>query len=373
MIRIACDARCILDNSKTGIGHYANNLMKYLSMNKDIYVYYHVFENENTKELLNGKIILNRFKKLNYRQYQLLSKVIPIPYHWIFGSDDDVTIFFNYMVPPGVSGKRIVMIHDMTYKVYPETLKFRTKLWLNFGIKKSVDRADKIITASEFSKQEMIKYLDIPESKISVISCGVDSIYHPHYSKGIVEKIKNKYKIKKEYYLYTGTIEPRKNIKRLLIAYGQLSQKYMDLPQLVLVGKRGWLYNEVFETYKKYDLEDKVIFTGYIPTFEIPILMNGAKVFIYPSLYEGFGMPVLEAMSCKTPVITSNASSLPEVVGDSAFLINPFSISDIKNAILRLEKDEQFRKSLAQKGYLRSKKFSWEKVAEKMLEILKNI
>ena len=374
-MKIGCDAKCIIDDKKTGIGYYAYNLIKELQKKENITIHYHLFKNSCINNLLNkNDIFYTNSNLFSHMTYYLLSYFFHFPYHYLFGKNDDFTIFFNYIVPAGVSGKKIVMIHDMAYKRYPYTVKLRTRLWLELGMKRTVHIADKILTPSEFSKQEIIKYLKVDPNKIATISCGVDkSLYHPNYTNKTIEKVKQKYEIIGDYYLYTGTIEPRKNIKQLLIAYAELTKEQSELPLLVIVGKKGWFYKEIFDTVIKYKIENKVIFTGYIPENDVAILMNGTKIFIYPSIYEGFGMPVLEAMACKAAIITSSVSSLPEVTDNSAVLINPFSISDIKNAILKLENNKIYRQYIAQSGYYRSKKFSWDIVADNVYNMLNNI
>ena len=302
-MKIAFDAQLFLKGNKTGIAWCADNIIKELAKVPEYDCQCDFFSLGRTKEQIeNVKVYeklgvkLNPCKWFHSFAYRMLWSVIPVPYWWFFGKDRDVTVFFNFIVPPGVKGKTIVIVHDMAYKAFPETVHFKTRKRLEQTLKGSCDRADLIVTVSEFSKSEIIKYLNIPEEKIVVMPNGVDlNIYHPNYDLNLVEECKQKYGIRKDYFLFLGTLEPRKNLVRLIEAYNLLkTESKEDIPQLVLAGGKGWYYESIFETVKKLHLEQDVIFTGYVPEEDSPLLMNGAVAFVFPSLYEGFGMPPLE-------------------------------------------------------------------------------
>jgi glycosyltransferase involved in cell wall biosynthesis len=245
---------------------------------------------------------------------------------------------------------------------------------LNIALRKSCKRADKIITISEFSKSEIIRYLGIAEDKIVVMPCGVDfSKYHPNYTKAEVKVITDKYHLEDDYLLYLGTLEPRKNIIRLIGAYAQLKNNTQDIPKLVLAGRKGWMYDSIFEIVKELQLEEDVIFTGYIEASETPILMKGAKAFLFPSIYEGFGMPPLEAMACGTPVLVSNVASLPEVVGDAGVLVDPLSTQSIRDGLELLLKNEDLRNDLSRRGIERAQTFSWDKSVNIIEKVIKEL
>lgn len=381
---IAFDAHVFLEEEKTGIGWYAFHLLNALSNNKDYHFIFYIFgagvektKIQNFKKYLDSLELqyeVRICKYMSQKVYKLMTAVVPLPFSCFFRQDADVTFFLNYVIPPGVRGKRITMIHDMTYKVFPETQTLRSRIWLFLSMKRTLRRADAVVTASMFSKSEIIKYTGFDAEKITTISCGVDrNLFTDQYSVAEIEKVKQKYRIEGDYYLYVGTLEPRKNIKRLLQAYSILVNYENSIPQLVIVGKAGWLFSDIFSTVEQLDISDKVIFTGYINEKEIPIMMNGAKIFLYPSLYEGFGMPPLEAMACGTAVITSNVASLPEVVGDCAVLVDPYNIEEIANSILNLDTDEEKREQLAYNGFQRSKMFSWNNVSENIGQLLKKM
>lgn len=319
----------------------------------------------------NCEINMSRFSGFIYKA---VSTFIPLPYSWFFGKGSDITHFFNYIVPPFVHGKKVVTIHDMVYKAFPETMNSKTRILLNLAMNKSMKRADAVVTDSEFSRSEIIKYFPQYRDKVEVVPCGVDcDMFKPIQDRSIIEKVKANHNIKGKYFLYLGTLEPRKNLTRLVKAYEILSRRKEDCPLLVLAGGKGWLYDEIFEEVNKSGLGDKVIFTQYIPGEEICPLMNGAEAFVFPSLYEGFGMPPLEAMACGTPVIVSGSASLPEVVGDCGLIVDAYSEESLADAMGKIADNEELRKQLSEKGIIRAREFSWKKSAEKLYTIYERL
>jgi glycosyltransferase involved in cell wall biosynthesis len=380
-LKISFDAQLLLKGHKTGIGWCAENIL--LNLRHEVKSSYSLnfFTLGYDKQRLRN---IEKYKERGYELrkcswfhdvvFKLLSEFFQIPYALFFGHDADITLFFNYIVPAGVKGKKVVMVHDMAYKAYPETVRERTRFMLNKSLQKSCKRADKIITVSEFSKLEIIKYLGIDENKIVIMPNGVDlSIFHPNFSEKDICRVTEKYGIPREYLLFLGTIEPRKNLERLIRAYALLKAEMPDVPKLVLAGGKGWLYESIFETVKVLNMESDIIFTGYVNEEDSPILINGAKIFLFPSLYEGFGMPPLEAMACGTPVIVSNVASLPEVVGDAALHVDPYSIDSIKDGIKDLIEDEKKRNELSASGIERAKQFTWDKSAEIVRKVFEDL
>ncbi len=380
-MKISFDAQLLIKGNKTGIGWCAENILMKLPHIEGVKYQLNCFtlgyNTEQLKDIEKYQLLGYLLKKCTWfhdKIYKVLSALGHIPYSFLFGNDSDITVFFNYVIPPGVKGKKIVFIYDMVYKAYPETVRGRTKNILNISLKKSCDRADHIITISEFSKREIIKYLDIPESKITIMPCGVDlSTYHPHYSEQEIKKVNLQYKISGDYLLYLGTLEPRKNIERLVDAYSQLKDEMPNIPKLVLAGGKGWLYNNIFEKVKSLQIGEDVVFTGYVKAEDSPILIKGARAFLFPSIYEGFGMPPLEAMACGTPVLVSNVASLPEVVGDAGIQVDPFSIEGIKSGLKQIIMDLNLRKELSRKGLERVKTYTWDKSVEVVHKVLEEV
>ncbi|MBQ8297142.1 MAG: glycosyltransferase family 4 protein, partial [Ruminococcus sp.] len=265
-------------------------------------------------------------------------------------------------------------VHDMVYKAFPETVRARTKYMLDTGLKRSMKRADLIVTDSEFSKSEILKYFPQHEKKLRVVPCGVDlNKFRPCENPERIPEVKKSLEIEGEYFLYLGTIEPRKNLERLIEAYHIFSQREKDAPKLVLAGGKGWLYDSIFAKVKELKLDDKVIFTKYVPSEDMNPLMCGAVAFVFPSIYEGFGMPPLEAMACGVPVLSSDAASLPEVTGDCAVICDPYSPESIAEGLMKLYSDDNLRKQLSERGLERAKGFTWEASAEILYNVYREL
>ncbi|WFR56322.1 glycosyltransferase family 1 protein [Anaerocolumna sp. AGMB13025] len=379
-MKIAFDAQLLIKGDKTGIGWCAENILmrmpQYLENTYQLNYFslgYTVEQLDNVHKYTTFGYQINECTWFHHTLYRMMWNFFYVPYSFFFRKPADVTLFFNYVIPPGVKGKKIAIVYDMAYKAYPETVRKRTRRLLEIALKKSCRRADHILTISEFSKKEIIKYLNIPEDKITIMPCGVDTtLYHEKYTDEDIDRVCKKYRIQGVYLLYLGTLEPRKNIVRLLKAYAQLKQKISDTPKLVLAGRKGWMYDEIFEIVNSLNLMSDIIFTGYVDAEDAPILIKGAMVFLFPSIYEGFGMPPLEAMACGTPVLTSNTSSLPEVVGDAGVLVDPFSVDSIKDGMEKLINSKELRMELSNKGLVRSKNFSWDVSTEVFHKVIQN-
>lgn len=377
-MKISIDAQLFLKGEKTGIGWFAHNVLSNLKISPDKQYQLNCFTlgYKKKKQLIVDEYKLygytiNKVKWFHDVIYRMIWNFIPIPYSMFFGKQSQVTLFFNYIIPPGVSGKKITVVHDMAYKAYPETVRVKTRRFLELSLAETCKRADKIITVSEFSKLEIMKYLEVEASKIEVIPLGVDiNYYHNNYSELDIKKTKEKYHINSEYFLYLGTIEPRKNIERLIKAYGSLYNQKKDIPKLILAGKKGWLYEEIFNTLEDLQLQDMVKFLGYVEIQDAPKLIAGSFAFVFPSLYEGFGLPPLEAMACGTPVITSNAASLPEVVGKAGLLVDPLNANSIKEAMLKVIIEPDLRNKLSEVGIQQAQMFSWEKTTRRIEQII---
>lgn len=376
-MRIAFDGQLFLKGDKTGVGWCAQSIMKHIGGCGKVQKQLNYFSLGYTKE---KEAALRPFQKSGYElkpcgwfhdaAYRRIWNYLPLPYRLFFGKEADITVFFNFIVPPGVHGRTIAFVHDMAYRAHPDTVRKKTRHYLESSMKRSCERADKIIAISEFTRKELQKYLAVPDHKIEVIPLGVDSSrFHPFYSKKEIADAKSRYGISCEYFLYIGTIEPRKNIVRLLHAYALLKKKDKQAPELVLAGKKGWLYRDIFQAAAELEIADSVRFIGYAADEDIPRLLCAALAFVFPSVYEGFGLPILEAMACGVPVITSNAASMPEVAGDAAILTDPADPGSICDAMYLLLHKEEKRRELSIAGQKRAEMYTWEKTADRFLEI----
>ncbi|OGF99778.1 hypothetical protein A2Y99_02345, partial [Candidatus Gottesmanbacteria bacterium RBG_13_37_7] len=272
---------------------------------------------------------------------------------------------------------RIIAIMDLSYIRFPEMFTKKDLYQLQHWTSYSVKKADKIITISNFSKSEIIDYYQISAERILVTYPGYDKDKYKKLeiiNKINLLKIKKKYQIEGEYILFVGTLQPRKNLIRLIEAFkkvktGVLKGKPL---QLVISGKKGWLYREIFAKVKQFGLESDVVFSGYTDPRDLPDLYRHALCLVNPSLYEGFGIPVVEAMACGCPVIVSRTSSLPEVAGQAGIYIDPGNVSDIAEKILSVIKmSNKERRKIIQKGLNQVEKFNWENCAQETLAVLK--
>ncbi|HEZ7989732.1 MAG TPA: glycosyltransferase family 1 protein [Ruminococcus sp.] len=380
-MRITFDAVPLCSEKITGIGWcevgQTNALAKLHPEDRYEYSFFTSGDDSRTERVrsLAAKNIGINSSSFSGYLYRAASTFLPVPYSFFFGRKSDVTHFFNYIVPPFVSGKKVVTVHDMVYKAFPDTVRGRTKFMLNMGLKRSMRRADIIVTDSEFSKEEILKYFPQHKRKIRVVPCGVDlERFKPCTDLERISKVKSSLGIEGDYFLYVGTIEPRKNLRRLIAAYAAFVKKVGEnSPKLVLAGGKGWLDGEIYASVRKLGLEGKVLFTEYVPAGDMTPLMCGALAFVFPSLYEGFGMPPLEAMACGAPVLTTNAASLPEVVGDCAVICDAYSVKSIAQGLYRLYSDKDLRAQLSRKGIERAKGFTWERSAQMLHDIYREL
>ncbi|MEW9124908.1 MAG: glycosyltransferase family 1 protein, partial [Thermotaleaceae bacterium] len=259
-----------------------------------------------------------------------------------------------------------------TYYTHPQAFTFGSRMIKKFIAPMSIKRAERIITDSENTKKDIIGFFPKAKDKIRVIYPGSPDFKRIEDQKHI-EAVKANHKIAGKYILYMGTLEPRKNLIRLIEAYHKLVNEEKIEQKLVLAGKKGWLYNDIFSKIVELHLEEQVIFTDYISEEDKSALYSGAEVFAYPSLYEGFGLPPLEAMACGTAVVTSNISSLPEVVGNAGIYINPYDVENIAQGIYSLLINQELRRDLENKGIEQAKSFSWNRTVKQIIDVYKEI
>lgn len=269
----------------------------------------------------------------------------------------------------------VVTVLDLAYLKFPELFNKSDLYQLVNWTKYSVKKAKKVITISHSSKNDIIKSYGVQDENVAVVYPGIKQLMQlePHVYG--IKQLQAKYGLSTHYVLFVGTLQPRKNITRLVEAFAKLIEE-KDLPQelqLVVVGRRGWQFEEILAAPKKFGIEERVKFLENIPDDELDVLYRHAICYVLPSLYEGFGLPVIEAMQHHCPVITSNISSLPEAGGDAALYVNPEDIDDIAQAMKKLVTNEKLRHELIEKGKKQITKFSWEKAAKETLDILEDV
>lgn len=356
---------------RVGVGNYAYNLVKELyDIDKENTYYIVVQDDDGSLDVFQcDRIRLIRVKHGLFRKlvFRLLLEQVYFPY-LVLKHRIDLVHSLHYSFPLVTFGaQRLITVHDMTYFTVPDLLVNTKRLYLKFFINLSTRVRSRLICVSEYTKDDLVRITGVDPRKCTVITLGRSEIFRPGISAGEIESTKKKYGITAPYFLFIGTIEPRKNIKKLITVFQEFS-KVHDHYQLVIVGKKGWHYEDVFELVSAQRLSGKVIFTGYVEEEEKPVLLNGCEVFVYPSVYEGFGIPILEAISCGAPVITSNISSMPEVAGDAAILIDPTNEEELLQAMLRLTADPAMKQELKEKGFLQAQQYTWRNTAEKTLQ-----
>jgi glycosyltransferase involved in cell wall biosynthesis len=284
----------------------------------------------------------------------------------------DLLHSLHYTRPLRLSCASVVTFHDMTFFLFPQLHTRARRLFFPTVMRTSARQADAIITVSESTRQDAIRLLSIDPGKVFTTQLGVDPTFRPINDIGEMDDVAAKYDLHENFILYLGTIEPRKNLPVLIRAFRQLVDSGSK-HKLVLVGKYGWMYKEVLDLVDDLDLENMVRFTGYIPQEELPLVYNLASLFVYPTKYEGFGLPALEAMACGVPVITTKIASLPEIVGDAGILIPSNNIEELFNAMSRVLEDQALREKLTSDGQLRAKKFSWERTAQLTWQVYQQV
>jgi glycosyltransferase involved in cell wall biosynthesis len=268
----------------------------------------------------------------------------------------------------------VVTVHDLGYLSHPEAHKPADRRYLDWSTRWNAHQAAVVLADSQATRDDLVRAYGAREDKIRVVYLGRDESLTQVTNPLRLASLRAKYDLAQRYLLYVGTLQPRKNLQRVVQAFGRICGRpgLADV-QLVLAGKQGWLYESLFEQVTREGMGERVIFPGYIPDADLPALFSAATAFVFPSLYEGFGIPVLEAGECGVPVITSNTSSLPEVAGDAALLVDPHDVDAIADAMYRLVTDPELSAELRRRGHENVKRFSWEKCARETLAVLESV
>lgn len=380
-MKVGVDVRVLMDKYYSGVSEYAANLLKAIfeadkeNSYKLFFNSYHDQSerlskwNKNNAELtglnIPNKIFNYLFQKI--LSYPKLDKILG-------GVDVFWSPHFNF-TKLSQDAKKVITVHDLSFLRYPEFFSVRKNFWHKaLGIKKTLREADKIIAVSTNTKNDIVELLEINEDKVQVIYSGNNAL-KKDISEADAKDFLAKKKISGRILLYLGTIEPRKNIINLIKAYNSLrksGEEYTDV-KLVLAGASGWKNRLTYREWQLSPYKNDIRFLGYVNQFEKDALYSQATLFVYPSFYEGFGFPPLEAMTYGVPVISANVSSLPEVVGDAALMINPYEFSEISEAFKLILNNEDLRNSLISKGLKRAGEFSWEKTAKEYLDVFRKL
>ncbi len=388
-MKIAFDCSLVPGESG-GIGQYSRNLARALSR----------IDRENSYTLYILYPVLKRITCPSARKvdlpdegnFKVVFKDIPVPFQLFrylqgpglpqsfkdygLGEIDADVVHSNTFCVPRFRDKKkklIVTVYDLTVLTHPECHRKANIRHCLDGIKDAIKYADAIIAISESTRADLVNYLDAPPGLITVTHLAAAGDLRPVEDPEVLKSARLKYSLPERYVLFVGSNEPRKNIKTLLEAYASLPAGIKNEFPLVIAGGRGWKNSDIPGVVKRLGIEDSVRFAGYIGKDDMSAAYSGASVFAYPSLYEGFGLPILEAMSCGAPVITSNVSSMPEVAGDAARLVTPTDAEELGEALRALLSDEGLRKNMRKKGRERASLFSWERCARETLELYRKV
>jgi glycosyltransferase involved in cell wall biosynthesis len=282
----------------------------------------------------------------------------------------DVLFVPAHVIPLVATHPSVVTIHDLGYLRFPQAHTRQQRIELDLTTRWSVRRATRVIAISQATKDALVEHYAADPARVTVVHHGVSTAFRP-VDAASVATVKARYGLQKPYFFYVGTVQPRKNLARLIAAFTQVAGQLGGI-ELVIAGRSGWLSAQIEAEARAAGLGERIRFPGFLPDEDLPALLSGALAFVFPSLYEGFGMPVLEAMACGTPVLTSNSSALPEVSGEAAVLIDPTDTAAIVAALRQLAIDEGLRSALTDRGLRHAAGFSWERCARETLAVLQD-
>ncbi len=372
MVRIGIDYTPAIEQGG-GIGRYVRELVAALTA-RDAETDYRLFVSGTTR----AKLPAPPGPNFTWRPTRLTPKwtarlwhraQLPLPVEAFTGR---VRLFHatDFTLPPTLPGTRTLLtVHDLSFVRAPETASPSLRAYLNAVVPRSVRRADHILADSQATKDDLIALYGTSPQKVTVLLSGVNPRFAPVTDTDALRAVRQKYKIgDAPYILCVGTVQPRKNYERIIRALAALPSQYRDV-KLVICGGKGWLMDSIDQTVAALGLGERVIFPGFADDVDLPALYSGAALFAFPSLYEGFGLPILESFRCGTPVLTSANSSLSEVAGEAAIMVDPYSVDAICDGLLRLLDDMELRELLVVAGKQRAEAFTWDVAAQNLLAI----
>ena len=372
-MRIAVNTRLLLKDKLEGIGWYTYETLSRIVKSHPEHEFYFLFDSPYSKEFIFEKnvhpVVINpptRHPILWYIWFEwCIPKILQKINADVFLSPDGF-LSLKSNIPS------IAVIHDINFKHHPKNLKFIHRVFYNYFFKKYAKKASRIVTVSNYSKQDICNSYNINASKIDISLNGVNSNFHPT---GLQEQIatRNKYSNSKDYFIFVGALHPRKNISRLLLAFDAFKSESKSSNKLLIVGAKMWWNNDIKKCFENLTYKGDVIFTGRKNTEELNQLYASALALCYVPYFEGFGMPIIEAMKCACPVITSNVSAMPEVAGDAALLVNPFEIKEITDAMTKLNANSELRAELSSRGQIHSQHFNWNTTAIALWESIEKV
>ena len=369
-MKIAVNTRLLIENKLDGIGWFTFETLKRITKNHPEHEFYFLFDRKYSDNFIFSDnitpIVMNppaRHPVLWYIWFEFsVKRILKKIKADIFLSPDGYLVLNSRI-------KQIPVIHDINFVHRPQDLPFLTRKYYNYFFPKFAKKAIKIVTVSEYSKQDIIQQYKITEDKVKVVYNGCNKMYKP-VIEGIKKQTKQKYSEGNEFFIFIGTLHPRKNIARLFQAFERFKAEAKSDFKLVIVGTKMFMTKDIEEAYFKSKYKGDIVFTGRLKPEDLHHVLASAFAMTFVPLFEGFGIPLIEAMNCDVPVISSNTTSLPEVADDSALFVDPFSVNEIKNAMIKIITDDNLRNTLIEKGRKRKEVFGWDKTAEKLWNVI---
>ncbi len=363
-MKIAVNTRLLLSNRLDGMGWFTFENFKRITQQHPEHEFHFLFDRKYSSEFIFGENVIPHVVPPQARRPMLFTLwydyTVPLVLKKIGA---DVFVSPDAMMSLRTDVPQLIAIHDLNFEHYPEDIQPMYSRYLKKRSPQYAHKAKRIATVSEFSKQDIMKLYAVDAQKIDVVHNGVNESYGP-IGEAIKTATRNQFSNGAPYFVFVSSIHPRKNLQRLLPAFDAFKKETSSDAKLIVVGKKFWFNDEIEQAYDKMSYRECVVFTGRLEPNDLHHVVASSIASVYPSYFEGFGIPILEAFQCEVPVITSNVTSMPEVAGDAALLINPFSIDEIKNALIRVESNSELRNSLIIKGKLQVKHFSWQRTSD---------
>jgi len=372
-MNIVVNAQFLQENNLEGLGWFSFETLKRMTKNHPEHRFYFIFSSKN------------------YQQFLFAENIIPCivgpkfnhPLIWLYKFEFVIPRLLKkykadlFLSPTGISSLRtfvptLTVIHDLNFEHYPQNLSFSYRLYYKYFFPRWAKKAVRLATVSEFSKQDISKRYDIDSDKIDVVYNGANDSLHP-ISELEKTSVKIQYTNDSPYFVFVGATPPRKNISNLFRAFDLYKSTTKNPHKLVLVGAKKWWSRAIKQSYDAMEFKDDVVFTGRVNTEMLNKFISSSEALTYVSLFEGFGIPLIEAMHCETAIITSNCTSMPEIAGDAAFFVDPLSPQSICEAMIAITNDNSLRQSIIEKGNLRKKAFSWDSTASKMWNCIEKV
>jgi len=363
---IAVNTRFLIKNKLEGIGLFTFEALKHITRSHPEIEFHFLFDRPYDAEFIFGEnvkpVVLfpqARHPFLWYWWFEISVK------NWLAKNKPDLFLSTDAYCCLGTQVPQVMVIHDLAYEHFTDHVYGLAIRYYRYFMPRYAKKVQRLATVSEFSKNDIVQLYHILPDKIDVVYNGAKAVYKP-VDDGVKSKIKAAYANGCNYFVYVGSIHPRKNVKNLLHAYDQFKTETNSDIKLLIVGRKAWDFEEVEEAHEKMVFKEDAKFLGHLPPDDLCNIVAAAYAMVYVSMFEGFGIPIIEALSCQVPVITSNTTSMPEAAGDAALLVNPLSVQEIAAAMKRISSDTDLRDNLIAKGKVQLKKFSWELTGEKL-------